>query len=79
MINQWLDKNEENVNKCKGGKHTHGHFRVANGTALHWAAYYGQTRIAKLLIQKGAGMPNGKCKNVQVHHYYVKLCEYFIK
>ena len=27
-----------------------------SGTALHWAAYYGQLDIAKLLIDSGASM-----------------------
>ena len=43
------------MNECKGGEHAHGHFCVANGTALHWAAYFGQSGIAKLLLDKGAG------------------------
>ena len=58
-IKEWLEKKETKVNECKGGEHTHGHFCVANGTALHWAAYYGQSGIAKLLIDNGAGMQYG--------------------
>ena len=48
------------MNECKGGRHTHGHFSVSDGTALHWAAYFGQLKIAKLLIDKGAGMHYAK-------------------
>lgn len=60
-IKQWLEKKEvSDVNECKGGSHSNGLFYVANGTALHWAAYYGQLEIANLLINKGAGM-YGKC------------------
>ena len=44
------------VNVYRGGNDAYGHFTVANGTALHWAVYYGQQEIAKLLIEKGAGM-----------------------
>ena len=52
-VQQWLD---EEVNKCRGGRASHGYFFVSDGTALHWAAYYGQLEIAKLLLDKGAGM-----------------------
>ena len=58
-VKEWFEKDETKVNECKGGEHAHGHFRVSNGTALHWAAYYGQSGIAKLLIDKGAGMHCG--------------------
>ena len=58
-VKEWFEKEETRVNECKGGEHAHGHFRVSNGTALHWAAYYGQSGIAKLLIDKGAGMHCG--------------------
>ena len=44
------------VNECKGGRASHGYFFVGDGTALHWAAYYGQLEIAKLLLDKGAGI-----------------------
>ena len=55
IVKEWLEKEETKVNECKGGEHAHGNFHVSNGTALHWAAYYGQPGIAKLLIDKGAG------------------------
>jgi len=58
-VKEWLEKEETKVNECKGGEHAHGHFHVSNGTALHWAAYYGQSGIAKLLIDKGAGEYRG--------------------
>ena len=44
------------MNKCKGGSASHGWFYVRNGTALHWAAYYGQLEIAQLLLEKKAGI-----------------------
>ena len=44
------------MNEFRGGRASHSHFSVARGTALHWAAYYGQLEIAKLLIDNGAGM-----------------------
>ena len=43
------------MNEFRGGTASHGHFYVTTGTALHWAAYYGQLEIAKLLIEHGAG------------------------
>ena len=54
-VKEWLEKEETKVNECKGGEHAHGNFHVSNGTALHWAAYYGQPGIAKLLLDNGAG------------------------
>ena len=60
-VKEWLEKEETKVNECKGGEHAHGHFHVSNGTALHWAAYYGQSGVAKLLIDKGAGMHYDEC------------------
>ena len=44
------------MNQCKGGSDYPGHFAVANGTALHWAVYYGQLEIAQLLLDNGAGI-----------------------
>ena len=46
------------MNSHKGGRASHGHFFVCNGTALHWAAYYGQLKIAELLLKNNAGMYN---------------------
>ena len=55
-VEEWLQENGRKVNECRGGKAFPGHNAVANGTALHWAAHYGQLEIAKLLIANGAGM-----------------------
>ena len=57
-IAHWLKKEKENVNICRGGSTYHQHIAVANGTALHWAAYYGQLEIAQLLLDNGAGISN---------------------
>jgi len=47
-VKKWLDKREgQNLNRLRV-EHS--------GTALHWAAYYGQLDIAKLLIDSGASM-----------------------
>ena len=54
-MEKWLKKDTK-VNKCRGGRDSHGKVIVVNGTALHWAAYYGQLEIAKLLIKKEAGI-----------------------
>ena len=53
-VKEWLEKEETKVNEFRGGSASHNHFLVARGTALHWAAYYGQLEIAQLLIDKGA-------------------------
>ena len=55
-VEEWLQENGTKVNECKGGKAFPGHNAVANGTALHWAANYGQLEIAKLLFDHGAGI-----------------------
>ena len=55
-VQTWLREEGTKVNKCRGGRASNGHFFVGDGTALHWAAYYGQLEITTLLIEKGAGM-----------------------
>ena len=55
-INQWLEKDDTDVNECRGGNANYQSFAVANGTALHWAIYYGQLEIAQLLLRNGAGI-----------------------
>ena len=56
MLQQWLNEESEDVNHYRGGYATEGGFVVEDGTALHWAAYYGRFPAAKLLIEKGAGV-----------------------
>ena len=55
-VEEWLKEKDTKVNECKGGKAFPGHNAVANGTALHWAALYGQLEIAELLFANGAGI-----------------------
>ena len=55
-IEQWLKDEGTKVNECKGGSDFPRHHAVANGTALHWAVYYGQLEIAQLLLNSGAGI-----------------------
>ena len=57
-VEQWLVEKGTDVNECIVGRASHGHFFVGDGTALHWAAYYGQLEIAKLLLNNGAGICN---------------------
>ena len=53
-VEQWLQEIGTKVNKCRGGSaDSHA---VADGTALHWAVYYGQLEIAQLLLDNGAGI-----------------------
>jgi len=54
-IEEWLQENDTRVNECRGGRAAFKHNAVSNGTALHWAVYYGQLEIAKQLLEKGAG------------------------
>ena len=55
-IEQWLQDESTKVNECRGGNANYRHFAVADGTALHWAVYYGQLKIAQLLLANGAGV-----------------------
>ena len=55
IMKKWIQKNRTRVNEYKGGNNSHQHFAVANGTALHWAVYFGQLEIAQLLLENGAG------------------------
>ena len=56
VINHWLQNGKKKVNKCRGGWAKYRHFVVADGTALHWAVYYGQLHIAQQLLSKDAGI-----------------------
>ena len=57
-VEKWLKRESQNLNHLRGGTSWSftTQFRHRNGTALHWAAYYGQLDIAKLLIDSGASM-----------------------
>ena len=55
-VEQWLQNEDTKVNECRGGNASRHPFAVANGTALHWAVYYGQLDIAQLLLRNGAGI-----------------------
>ena len=55
-MKKWLQKKGTGVIKCRGGRDSHGKVIVVNGTALHWAVYYGQLEIAQLLIENRAGI-----------------------
>ena len=44
------------MNEYRGGSDFSRRHAVANGTALHWAVYYGQLEIAQLLLNSGAGI-----------------------
>ena len=55
-IKQWLQEHITKVNEYRGGSANYRHFSVANGTALHWAVYYGQLQIVELLLDNEAGI-----------------------
>ena len=44
----------EGINHKRGGEDKSNDFEVRDGTALHWAAYFGKVEIAKLLLGKEA-------------------------
>ena len=50
-VEKWLKRGDHDVNRSRGGN-----YHSKQGTALHWAAYYGQLDIAKLLIENDASM-----------------------
>ena len=53
---QWLDREGKKVNRYRGGfAISGGGFLVQDGTAMHWAAYYGSCDIVKMLTDNGAG------------------------
>ena len=58
VVERWLKRQGQNLNHLRGGTSWSftTQFYHADGTALHWAAYYGQLDIAKLLIDSGASM-----------------------
>ena len=55
-ISHWLQNGNMKVNECRGGRAHHRHFVLADGTALHWAVYYGQVEIAQELLSRHAGI-----------------------
>ena len=46
----------EGINHKRGGEDKSNDIEVRDGTALHWAAYYGKVEIAKLLLGNEASM-----------------------
>ena len=57
-VKGWLLNEDTKANEYRGGRAFSRHHAVANGTALHWAVYYGQLEIAQLLLENGAGICN---------------------
>ena len=53
---KWLYQKRGPVNSYKGGFATEGGLVLEGGTALHWAAYYGQRAIVDALKEGGAGL-----------------------
>ena len=56
------------MNEYKGGRAFPRHHAVTNGTALHWAVYYGQLEITQLLLDNGAGTICNLVVNQQALH-----------
>jgi len=52
VVEKWLKRETPNLNRLRAEPP----WSYESGTALHWAAYYGQFDIAKLLIDSGASM-----------------------
>ena len=55
-IQKWLSGKRGVVNCYRGGFTINDGLVLEGGTALHWAAYYGQRAIVEALIEKGAGL-----------------------
>ena len=62
-VEKWLETETPKLNHLRARPSWDRHSRakfcrriIASGTALHWAAYYGQLDITKLLIDSGASM-----------------------
>ena len=62
-IKKWIKEDQTRVNECRGGNDFPRRHAVANGTALHWAVYYGQLEVAQLLLDNGAGTTSNLVTN----------------
>ena len=79
---KWLNGKKGRVNCYRGGLATEGGLVVEGGTALHWAAYYGQRDIVDALIRGKAGLiivkNNSRCnENIPDQHstnFYPHIC-----
>ena len=79
---KWLNGKKGRVNCYRGGLATEGGLVVEGGTALHWAAYYGQRDIVDALIRGKAGLiivkNNSWCnENIPDQHstyFYPHVC-----
>ena len=56
MFQKWLERKKGDINRYRGGFTISDGLVLEGGTALHWAAYYGQIAIVKALIEKEAGL-----------------------
>ena len=56
MFQKWLERKKGDINRYRGGFTINDGLVLEGGTALHWAAYYGQLAIVKALIEKEAGL-----------------------
>ena len=52
---RWLKRKKGQVNRYRGGFALNDGLVLEGGTALHWAAYYGQLAIVEALAENGAG------------------------
>lgn len=53
-IEQLKKMTKDELNHSRGRNPDSNDFEVADGTALHWAAYYGKKEIVEQLFKKGA-------------------------
>ena len=56
-VEKWLETTKvKDINCKRGGECSTNNFEVRDGTALHWAAYYGKVEIVKKCLESGASM-----------------------
>ena len=55
VFQRWLKRKKGQVNRYRGGFAIKDKLVLEGGTALHWAAYYGQFTLVEALAENGAG------------------------
>ena len=56
VFQRWLKRKKGQVNRYRGGFALNDGLVLEGGTALHWAAHYGQFTLVEALVENGAGL-----------------------